>query len=465
MQPSQSTSDTRKTLSACHFSLSQSRREQGIDATQVPRRIFPEDIRLPTTASKLPKPDERLRGIPELAYCLGLLQSTDNEQGAATRDWLQATLKNTDERERLMALATDVVREFKHDNRKDPAAITEVLHLVPVLEKDAFRYLLMEFYSGIDQSDLLDLHQLEGIARLIQGAKSGYLNSDDLAKLLELLRPRLKDNHDQSPHYMYQLTTTLSHVLDAMADTSVCSLDREKLHEPFMGHLDKLRKSSDPEMVFQAAYVHQALQHVPDNKTPWHGTLLRAGKVSQGLSGLMGAMKGVDLSGFFDGLKSTQHGFSGLTEDAQLVKAAHKDVTLLVEGREDFVDAMKEGLCSDRKREWYTALRGADVFIQKGQFAKFERLVYEAPCRREPAFQWGVCLKLAEIAGNNSMWDKVTQRSAVMFLGEIYRNDIVWGQQSSVKQWIINILLQLSSQTGSVAQGMSALGPKEPAQL
>ncbi|KAF9176523.1 hypothetical protein BGZ51_000416, partial [Haplosporangium sp. Z 767] len=34
--------------------------------------------------------------------------------------------------------------------------------------------------------------------------------------------------------------------------------------------------------------------------------------------------------------------------------------------------------------------------------------------------------------------------SAIKFLGEIYKNDVDWGQQDSVKQWILTILIQLS---------------------
>ncbi|KAG0205068.1 hypothetical protein BGX31_003050, partial [Mortierella sp. GBA43] len=49
----------------------------------------------------------------------------------------------------------------------------------------------------------------------------------------------------------------------------------------------------------------------------------------------------------------------------------------------------------------------------------------------------------------NPTWDAVTRRSAITFLGEIYRDDDMWGQQASVKQWILNILMQLSSAKSS----------------
>ncbi|KAK3824939.1 MAG: hypothetical protein J3Q66DRAFT_97824 [Benniella sp.] len=43
------------------------------------------------------------------------------------------------------------------------------------------------------------------------------------------------------------------------------------------------------------------------------------------------------------------------------------------------------------------------------------------------------------------MWDMETRQGAAEFLGEMYRNDDEWGDQANIKQWILNILIQLSS--------------------
>jgi hypothetical protein len=74
--------------------------------------------------------------------------------------------------------------------------------------------------------------------------------------------------------------------------------------------------------------------------------------------------------------------------------------------------------------------------------------VCEAPCRHDAAFQWGVCQRLGQVAAN-PMLDPETRQSAIAFLGEMYQNDSVWGDQVNVKQWIVNILVQLSSLPGS----------------
>ncbi|KAG0237761.1 hypothetical protein BGX31_003495 [Mortierella sp. GBA43] len=429
------------------------------DIAIIPSFIFPENMGPPTIVFTPPEKDERLHHTPQLACCLGLLRGSyapDDILEPMTGNWLASIKDDTDERERLNTLATDVIRAFKGDELKDSKAVAEVVCLAPVLEKDDYRHLLKELYSGIDDSDLLEIHQLEGLAQLIQYADPGYLDADDLVKILGLLSSRLRDTHQQSSSHIRQLTLAVSHVLDAMADTKVKDLDRETLHEPLSLYLNKLKGSTDPYLVYQAAYSYQALQHVPDNETLWQATMRRTGKVIQGVSGLVGAVKGLDLNRFMEGLGNIQQGLGGAPEVMNLVKTTYSDVATLAQSGQGFLSCLKEGFSFERKQAWYTALRGADTLIREGQLAKFRRLICEAPCRRDPAFQWGVCQLLGEIAAN-PLWDADTRRSAVAFLGEIYQNDTVWGERETIKQWILNILMQLSFQTGSEAQTAEAL--------
>jgi len=231
-----------------------------------------------------PEPDSRLNDTIQLACCLGLLHVSyepDEILDPVARTWLQNTRNEPDERERLKTLATDVIRAFKRDEFKDARSVTEVVHLVPILENDDFRYLLKELYSGIDQCGLLDVHLLEGLAHLIQDANPGYLDTDDLTKVLELLSTRLRDTHQQSTNHLYLLTAAVSHVLDAMADADVKGLDRERIHETLSSYLDGLMKSTDPYLVYQAAYAFQALMCVPDNETLWQAACRRTEKSSK----------------------------------------------------------------------------------------------------------------------------------------------------------------------------------------
>ena len=420
----------------------------------IPAHIFTENLRPPAIEYILPGPDERLINTYQLAGCLYLLQedrSSDDVLDPSAQNWLETTQKDPDEQERLKAMSTEVVRAFKRDEIKDAKAIAEVVCLAPALDKDTFQDLLSEFYSGIDHSGLLKFHQVDGLAQLIQGADLGHLSADDLVKILQLLSKRLRDTHQQSSHNLHRLTLAVSHVLDAMADTKVKGLDREKLHEPLSAYLNKLMNNSDPYLVYQAAYAFQALLWVPDDETTWHAAMRRTGKVIHGISGLVSAVKGLDLVKFIDGLGDIQKGFEGAARVVAVIKDAYVEVTVLAHSGQSFLKSLKEGLSFERKRDWYSALRGADALIRDGDVATFRRLVCEVPCRLDPAFQWGVCQRLAEIAVN-PMWDPDTRQDAVDFMGEIYKNDEVWGQHACVKQWILNTLMQLTLTSGAGSQ-------------
>jgi hypothetical protein len=396
--------------------------------------------------SKLPQPDERLIGTTQLACCLSLLRasySLNEVLEPVARDWLQAIAKDEDEDERLKMLALDVIRAYRRDELKDAKVVAEVVCLAPVLDKEIFRDLLSDFYSGIDQSGMLKFQLLDGLAQMVQGADPGYLDADDLVKILQLLSDRLRDTHGQSRNHIYQLTLAASRVLDAMADTKVTGLDREALHLPLTNYLNSLKKDADPCMVYQAAYAYQALLCVPDDETLWQATIRRTGKIIKGVSGLVSAVKGLDLNGFIEGLGNIQQGLEGVTAVYDVVKAAY-GVTEVVKSGKTFIECLKEGLSFRQKCAWYTALRGADELIRQGEFVTFKKLVCEAPCRLDLPFQWGICQRLGEIAANPA-WDVYTRRNAVSFLGEIYVKDDDWGHQDSVKQWIIDILLMLSS--------------------
>ncbi|KAG0241497.1 hypothetical protein BGX31_001103 [Mortierella sp. GBA43] len=441
-------------LSTSATSLLRSKRQrQDTHIATVRLQIFTENVRPTTIADKLPQPDERLANTPQLACCLALLKdshSLDSILEPAARDWLQVVENDEDEQQRLRVLATDVIRTFKKEEIKDAKAVAEVVCLVPVLEKDAFRGLLIEFYNGIDHSGLLEFHQLEGLAQLIQGADPGYLHSDDLVKMLGLLSTRLQNTHKQSPQHMFQLILAASYVLDAMADTHVKGLDRETLHQPLMSYLDSLKGSTDPFIMYQVAYAYQALLCIPDNETLWQATLRRTTKVIKGVSGLVSAVKGLDLNEFIDGLKDIQQGMAGASEMVKTIVTVFDGVSDLTTGGRGFLKGLKEGLSFQRKCAWYAALRGADAFIQDGDFVAFKQLVFEAPCRLDLPFQWGVCQRLGEIAINQT-WDARTRRSAATLLGEIYRN-MDWGCHSSIKESIIAILTRLGSSAGSIAQ-------------
>ncbi|KAI1296169.1 hypothetical protein EDD11_007532 [Mortierella claussenii] len=353
-------------------------------------------------------------------------------------------------------MATDLLREFTRDELKDAKATAEVVCVAPVLDRDEFRILLKLFVDNLNSPGLLDTHALEGLDEVVKSAPPGGIDSDDLVKILQHLNVCLQSTHMQSLDHMYRLTQVVSHVLDAMADGDIRGLDRESLHAPLSTYLQALEKSANPYMVFQAAYASQALLYVPDNEELWQATLRRARAVTKGVTGLVSAVKGLNVAEFIEELGNIQEGLEGAGQVLGLVVDAYKDVAELMESGQGLQESLKEGLSFSRKRKWYPLLRAADTLLRNGELTKFKNLVCDAPCRGDVAFQWGVCQRLGHIAAD-PLWDADTPHCAIAFLGEIYRDDAAWGQEAQVKQYILDILMQLASASGSAMQAAKAL--------
>ncbi|KAG0002716.1 hypothetical protein BGZ80_001033 [Entomortierella chlamydospora] len=375
------------------------------DSVPFPNTIFAENVDPPIASCALPELNKQLIDTPQLAYCLKVLNDEVSDDSA--KQWRKDTIKDFEELKRFSALVRNVVRAFESDELKDADAISEVTYLAPFLGRSDFRFLLAYFVDGLEHSMLLDLNSLEGIARLMQSADPSTLNADDLVRTLDCINKRMHLVHGQSEDYVYHMTTTVSRVLDAMADSHVKGLKREDLHEPLSAYLEGLKGHNDPYIVFQAAYAFQALQCVPDDESPWQ---------------------------------------AGLRKGSGIVKGATKDaydkVKTLYKSGQDLRKALKDGLSFDKKCAWYTALRGTDVLLQNGQLSDFKKIVCEAPCRRALPFQWGVCQRLGNLAFD-PLWDGKSRRGAIEFLGQLYRDDENWGHHVPIKQLILDILMQL----------------------
>ncbi|KAK3805630.1 MAG: hypothetical protein J3Q66DRAFT_422958 [Benniella sp.] len=162
---------------------------------------------------------------------------------------MEGTLKNTDEQERLKALATGVIREFKHDELRDVTATSEVLVLTLFTRKAPSGSLGTSSQESINPARCL-FCQLEGLARPIQGAKSGCLDADDF------------NIHTTSidPYLVYRKSRLCP------SSSTGC-----------LGQRDTLAKGAG-----------------------------RSGKVIQGVSGFVITVKGLDLSELIQGLKDIQ---------------------------------------------------------------------------------------------------------------------------------------------------------------
>ncbi|KAF9355630.1 hypothetical protein BGX34_010335 [Mortierella sp. NVP85] len=406
-----------------------------IDTAMIPRHIFAENKRPPFVEFTLPEHDERLKDTPQLSYCLGLLQtwrsSPDSILEPAIRKWLNNIDANEDEVERLKTLATDVITTFARDESYDSMLVAEVVCLASVLDKSIYRYLLGQFCGAIAQSSVLDSLQLDGLAQVIRRAAPDYLEAADLIKILRLLKHRLTGIHKLPSQEVYELVLSVSGVLDAMADTSIKGLNQQELGNFLSEYLTGLKATSDHSVVYQAAYAYQALQHIPDHEPIWQAAFKFKRRATSGQP-MTEADRALDLNKFIEQLKNISPGTS--------VKPGTRS-----QEREQTLQEHLHECCSlEYKQAWYPALRMADALLQDGRFAEFKTLVCEVPCRQAPAFQWGLCQCLKDLAVHPE-WDTKTRLNAFALLDEIYRRDDVWSSRDDIKHRISNIFIQLAS--------------------
>ncbi|KAG9063950.1 hypothetical protein KI688_004064 [Linnemannia hyalina] len=426
--------------------------------------IFLKNLPAPVMKTTLPAVQDRIEVTQQLAYCSALLlygsspalataaeldeqarnpaitlqrfQNLDNKE----LDWLAEMEKNLPAKERISWLGTRMVDEFAKDVLKDSTEIAEIVLLGPVLDKETYRSLLSCTITAFEQSVLLNVDLLQGVVQLVQVAPPDSLISDDLVKILRVLRICLQDTHQQSSAHPFHLTLALSRLLDVMAEHKVKDLDRVEDHEPLSGILSGLKGSSDAYLMYQACYAFQALQYVPDDESALQSVLRHGTGVVNGLIQVSGVFK-LDLEAVLEGLVNLQEalgGFIGVASDV------YKGVNSVMESGRGVLDGLKEGFSEGKKRPWYAAIRVAQALFQAGQLKDLNQLIYEAPCRGDPLFQWGICQILGEIA-SDVIWNINVRQQAVDLLGDLYMNDLEWGKDESVQSWMVNIIGKLST--------------------
>ncbi|KAF9947521.1 hypothetical protein BGZ70_002637, partial [Mortierella alpina] len=349
------------------------------ETASLPPGIFNLDVSVRLVKLKLPASDARIGSTPQLVYCLTLLSTVESSPHSvifdeAGRGWLLTMAEDADEPKRLRSLVGKLIAEFIHDDVKESDAIMEIVSLASVLTQTHYRKLLDHFIVSLEKAKLLDFELLDGLARLIKDAHGGHLLPADLVSILEALSTRLQAMHQQSSSDLYGLVRAVLNVLDAMAESGVKGLSREELHEPLSLYLQGLKDHSDLYLAYHAAYAYQALQYIPDDESSLQSILRRARVMVSGMSGMVSAVKSLDLSKFLDGLEDIQEGLAGAYEVAKVGVKGIAAAVELVDSGVGLIDSLREGLNFSHKSAWYPALRGSDAFIRNGELSKFKRL-------------------------------------------------------------------------------------------
>ncbi|KAF9536788.1 hypothetical protein EC957_009724 [Mortierella hygrophila] len=436
--------------------------------------IFPQNLSAPVADTAVPKPDGRIETTPQLALCSMLLAEhtalvsvcepsekvvdgaeeplqelpTDNNEVSltnsdeglptnSTEEWLKA--QDHVEQDRINWLISKMVEGFVEDAVKDSTAVAEVVHLGPVLDRELYRKLISCLISEFDQSLILDVELLQGLVQLLQCASPGYLVSDDLIKILSMLRNRLEKTHKRTTEHQYHLVSAVAHVLDVMAEHGVEDLSRVLEHEPLSKVLASLKGSSDPYLMYQASHAFQALQYVPNDESPLDALYRYSLEVADGIVKLSAitqfrlpeVMKGLGIL-----LKTTK-------ESYDFASSMYETASAVLTNGQSVLEILGGGTGYGHQKLWYSAVCAARMFARQGQLAELNQLICQAPCRRDPLFQWGICQLLGEIAAD-SIWTTTTRQQSIDLLEELYKNDADWGRDECVQDWMVAIVRQLS---------------------
>ncbi|KAF9126089.1 hypothetical protein BGW39_006873 [Mortierella sp. 14UC] len=433
---------------------------------------FRNNVAKPVLRPPLPRSGSRFNSTLQLSFAHHLLsrkqfftsptessaQSTVEELDEDEKAWLVNLEKDPHKLDRIRWLTGQLVAEFLASPRKDEAAIAEVVLLGSVLDSKDYRRVLSSLISQLEQEPLLDLELLQGLVQLLQEASPGYLIDDDLIRILRVLRKRLKetyralDDADRpSSAHIYHLSAAISRVLDAMIQGNVKGVRRIEDHKPLVDILVELKGSSDPHLQFQATYAWQALQFVGDDESPLHAVL----RFGSGMAMML--LAGASIFKFdVDNLCNGLHELGLATGQAyDVVKASVEGAQAFRAGGHGAKDSILMGFRSGTKRLWYPALQGARVFVREGRLADFERVVFEASCRREYDFQRGICQLLGEIA-MDPVWTTQTRRHAVEFLVLLCRSDGQWISDARVKETILGILRHVAEEAEQAVQAHAA---------
>ncbi|CAO3568740.1 unnamed protein product [Mortierella alpina] len=406
----------------------------GIRAAQV---IFCKDVSPIPYSCELPGPNVRLHSTRQLAYCLAVLQASAHEHSLSWDElkWRESTLVNENERIRLETLAHDIVLEFAKCS-KDADEVAEVLQLAPVLNSEKSRRLLQILISTIAQPTLQENNALTGLAKAVRAAAPGSINSGDLVKILKSLHGLLGSAHSASHRYF--LLLTISQILDAMADAHVGDVDSINLYGPLKALLQALESSKNPYLTFQAAYAAQALLNVSSDENIWQAAFRRLWLV---LKGGAGFAKMPDPTEVKDALEALERLCAASKGGLRILK----DALEAIKAGEHATFTVKDGLLF--RRAWYSALRAAETYIQSGKLVQFKEFVITVSCRDQLKFQWGICQLLGQFAAD-TQWDLETRKSAIAFLGVLYRTDSIWKRHTKTDQVIFDALTTVVSNDG-----------------
>ncbi|KAF9899499.1 hypothetical protein EC991_008790, partial [Linnemannia zychae] len=444
--------------------------------------LFPTDLPKPAIKTNLPGALDRIEKTQQLVYsnrlirdCQSIIAKGSTNEATAElhegnisgptalsdngpQEWRpdeaeQTWVKTQDpiRRHHLCRLLDKVVAEFLKGDYTDFDMIAEVAILAPVLELHLYRNLLNCFVTRLRRESLVNVHLLQGLVQLIEGASPGYLEHHDLVNTLTILHEHLEQCQksyskqkssltEESPSGdRSQIIIAISRLLDIMVNSEVRIVGRAGVYQALVTALSSLEDITDPILQFQVQYALQASQYIPDDES----TLQLVLRFSGGAVMLPSEMTGIwqlDPVKLFNSLDNLRQRAG---EECAAAEQLPEGWSTLQQDSSGSASSLLRGIREGTKHEWYLTLLFARTCVRNGHLAKFNQTVCGARCGDNQAFQLGVCQILGEIA-MDPLWDCLTRQRAITFLRALCWPTTGWEQHPVVKRWIVTILTQVS---------------------
>ncbi|KAH7034397.1 hypothetical protein BKA57DRAFT_183467 [Linnemannia elongata] len=424
--------------------------------------IFLADAPKPTVKVQTPiHPRAPIESTLQLVFCAKLLLEDQHRSTSrcnptevyvlddAGRHWFNAIQEDPSAQTRIHWLVSRLAREFLKDPSLGPEAIYEVVILGPVLCEVDYRDLLSCFIERFDRSALFNVSLLQGMIQLLQSAPPGFLNDNDLVRIVSSLRKRLESTHAPDRAHVYHLVFAVSKVLEVMVKGEVKGLNRQRDHQSLLTALRNLKGVDDDDFLkFQISYAYQMSLYLPDDETSFQAFWRYAESVAVGVSAVASVFKLDPMSA----LAAVEHIQQVAGNAIDVVKFNIDGALAFQATAEGVTQAAEKANWSQKKQPWFLALQAGYLFVQDGRLVDFNVLVCDATRRYDVNFQRGVCQILGEIA-LNPLWDDGSRRSAIEFLGELCKTDGGKRKDIKIRKWVTVILRQISSSVSPDVSG------------
>ncbi|KAI0113416.1 hypothetical protein F4814DRAFT_421731 [Daldinia grandis] len=311
-----------------------------------------------------------------------------------------AKQKPTSEHDReanaLRSIAYSMVQTFYNHPERSYAA--EAALLSPFCNQESYVLLFKAFVNSIaaesSRSGIPDINALNSFSLMLRSIQIEHVGKNlPLGYAMEPLKNWLTtacSAADDTTKYL--LLRTLSTILDVMNEVKFEGISDTRIMQPLFDLLEHVSRHRDLRLSQVAKYVKQSLRGIHSDVSPWEKLGKSSWDVIKGAAAIAGSVGTLDPGKLLEGLEA-------LGKVANMVKL----ITDIINERDKIRDMNKDFRNLASPRQWYVALRFADLIIQGRRDVLLESLLasLKPSLRHDENFLCGLCALLEHTIHDN----------------------------------------------------------------